>query len=427
MRQMIVQVPQGKGKDVFETAKQHQGKNLIQFGAMGRDGPIDVVVLHTVNREIEPILKALEPIADLQVALFPHGVLALQPPPSETPESVTDVQPRSSLEIFLAGLQSIGSWRSLLAYAAAGGGIAWIGLFTNSSFLLVAAMLIAPFAEPAMNVAIATARGDRQLLKQSLWRYFAALLVTIAIAGTLSVVFRQEVVTTSMISTSQVSNIALLLPLFGGAAGALNLCQARSSSLVSGTAVGMLVAAALAPPAALIGMAIALGRWEMVMNGVFLLLLQLVGINVAAATVFRAYGLSTQGARYQRGKRWVFPTSLALSGLLIVGLLIWQFSSSPRLQRSSRAQRATAEIQQVIDNSGLASLAYADVRFTRMIPDQNTLLCVLQVQRQAQDVSKDEISDRLTQAVQTRLLAQDFDATPLVSITVLEPPPGQAQ
>ncbi|MBE9078790.1 DUF389 domain-containing protein [Romeria aff. gracilis LEGE 07310] len=176
MRQMIVQVPQGQGKAVFETAKQHQGKNLIQFGAMGRDGPIDVVILHTVNREIEPILQALEPIADLHVALFPHGVLALQPPPSETPESVTDVQPRSSLEIFLAGLQSIGSWRSLLAYAAAGGGIAWIGLFTNSSFLLVAAMLIAPFAEPAMNVAIATARGDRTLLKQSLLRYFAALV-----------------------------------------------------------------------------------------------------------------------------------------------------------------------------------------------------------------------------------------------------------
>ena len=106
--------------------------------------------------------------------------------------------------------------RSLLAYAAAGGGIAWIGLFTNSSFLLVAAMLIAPFAEPAMNVAIATARGDRTLLKQSLWRYFVALLVTIGIAGFLSLLFRQEVVTTSMISTSQVSNIAILLPLIGG-------------------------------------------------------------------------------------------------------------------------------------------------------------------------------------------------------------------
>lgn len=422
MRQMIVQVPQGQGQKVFKVAQQHCGQNLIQFGASGQDGPIDVVVLHTINREVEPILKALEPLSDLQVTLLPHGILALQPPPSETPESVTDVQPRSSLEVFLAGLQSIGSWRSLLAYAAAGGGIAWIGLFTNSSFLLVAAMLIAPFAEPAMNVAIATARGDRLLLQQSLIRYFVALLVTISIAGILSVIFRQEVVTNSMISTSQVSNITILLPLIGGAAGALNLCQARSSSLVSGTAVGMLVAAALAPPAALIGMAVALGRWEMVTNGVFLLLLQLAGINVAAAAVFRAYGLSTKGARYQRGKPWVFPASLMISGLLILGLLTWQFSSLPYLQRSNIAQRATAEIQKVINSSDLAKLAYADVQFTQTIKDQNTLLCLLQVQRKSQDVPTDQIKDRLTKTVQSRLMEQDFNITPLVNITVLEPP-----
>ena len=421
MRQMIIQVPQGNGREVFDIAQQHQGKNLIQFEALGHDSLIDVVILHITNRQVESILKALEPISELQVTLFPHGVLALQPPPSETPQSVTDVEPRSSLEVFLAGLQSVGSWRSLLAYAAAGGGIAWIGLFTNSSFLLVAAMLIAPFAEPAMNVAIATARGDRTLLKQSLWRYFVALLVTIGIAGFLSLLFRQEVVTTSMISTSQVSNIAILLPLIGGAAGALNLVQAKSSSLVSGAAVGMLIAAALAPPAALVGMAMALGRWDMVMNGIFLLLLQLAGINVAAAIVFRAYGLSTQGARYQRGKQWVFPVSLGVSSLVILGLLIWQFSSPPRLQRSSQTQRATAEIQKVVNDSGLARLVYADVQFTQTIKDQNTLLSVLHVQRQTQEMSSEQIRDSLTQTIQSRL-AQNFDITPLVSINVLELP-----
>lgn len=173
--------------------------------------------------------------------------------------------------------------------------------------------------------------------------------------------------------------VAILLPLIGGAAGALNLCQAKSSSLVSGSAVGMLVAAALAPPAALIGMAVALGRWELVLNGAFLLLLHLLGIHVAATVVFRAYGLSTQGARYQRGKRWIFPVGLGISSVLILGLLTAQLSSLPYMQRASLAQRATAEISQVIDASDLADLAYADVRFTQIIQDQNTLLCLIQV------------------------------------------------
>ncbi len=41
-----------------------------------------------------------------------------------------------------------------------------------------------------------------------------------------------------------------------------NFVQSERSSLVSGAAVGMQVAASLAPPAGLVGMAIAIGRWD---------------------------------------------------------------------------------------------------------------------------------------------------------------------
>jgi len=53
------------------------------------------------------------------------------------------------------------------------------------------------------------------------------------------------------VDVSEISSVGALLPLVAGAAGALNQMQAQSNSLVSGTAVGLLVAAALAPPAGL--------------------------------------------------------------------------------------------------------------------------------------------------------------------------------
>jgi len=68
----------------------------------------------------------------------------------------------------------------------------------------------------------------------------------------------------------------------------------------------MLVAACLAPPAGLIGMAIAIGRWDMVVNGVFVLLLQLGGINLSASLMFRADSLFAGGARYQRCKKKLY-------------------------------------------------------------------------------------------------------------------------
>ena len=423
MRQLLIQVPQGHGDEVLEQAEAHQGTNLVQFEGTSSDRRVDMVFVHVANGQVESLLAKLETIPHLHVTLIPRGVITLKPPPSEAPQQVTDVKNLSPIEIFLGGLQSVGSWRGFLGYAALGGVVVWIGLFTNSSFLLVAAMLIAPFAGPAMNVAIATARGDKTLLWRSLVRYFSALGVTIVVALLLSLVLRQEIPTSLMVDNSQISAVSVLLPLAAGAAGALQLVQSQRSSLVSGASVGMLVAASLAPPAGIVGMATALGEWNMAVSGVFLLFLQLVGINLSAATLFRCFGLSAQGARYKRGKPWVFPAALAVTVTVLAGLLTLQFSNSPNFQRSSRAQRINAEIQQVINQSDLAQLVEANVRFTRSdIKGQDTLLGLLYVQRQeGVTLSSDEISDRLSRDIRRQLL-QRFNVTPLIDVTVFEPP-----
>jgi uncharacterized hydrophobic protein (TIGR00271 family) len=257
MRQLLIQVPRGTGEEVLEIAQKYDGANLAQFQVTGSDGAIDLAIIHVSNSKVEGLLGELEDLPELHVTLIPRGVMPLQPPAFEAPEQVTNVEPRSPIEIFLAGLQSVGSWKGFLGYAAVAGVVVWIGLFTNTNYLLVAAMLIAPFAGPAMNVAIATARGDITLLKRSLIRYFAALGVAIVIGWLLSLILQQQVITELMLATNTVSAVAVLIPLVSGTAGALNLVQSERSSLVSGAAAGMLVSVSLAPPAALVGMAIA--------------------------------------------------------------------------------------------------------------------------------------------------------------------------
>jgi len=424
VRQLLIQVPRGCGKQVLEIAKAFDGANLALFEAMGSDGAIDLAIVHLSNNKVEGLLGELESLPQLHVTLIPQGVMALQPPPEEAPQQVTSVETRSPIEIFLAGLQSVGSWKSFLGYAAAAGVVVWIGLYTNTNYLLVAAMLIAPFAGPAMNLAIATARGDVTLLKRSLLRYFSGLCVTIVVALALSLILRQEIATSQMIQTSELSSVAVLLPLAAGAAGALNLVQSERSSLVSGAAVGMLVAASLAPPAGLVGMAIAIGRWDMVTSGLFVLLLQLVGINLTATILFRVFGLSIRGSRYRRGKQWVFVATLAVTVVALIGLLTLQLSNPPEFQRSTRAQRANAEIQQVVKASDTTNLVEANIRFTRSeIQGQNTLLGVVYVQRKpGVTASTEEIRNTLTRAIQSRLLEQGFNVTPLIDVNVLEAP-----
>ena len=100
------------------------------------------------------------------------------------------------------GLQSLGGWPSFLTYSAVAGAIVWVGLVTDTIFLLTAAMLIAPYAAPAMTTALATARGDRHLLARSVGRYLTSVARTTAVAALLTVVAGVSEVTNLMVDVA---------------------------------------------------------------------------------------------------------------------------------------------------------------------------------------------------------------------------------
>lgn len=433
MRLLVVQVPRGEGERVLELARRYEASVVSMTQALDEHGAsVDVTMLHLSNARVGPLLSHLEMIQSFKVSLLPTGVLTLQPPASEAPEQVTDVTPRSPFEIFVAGLQSIGSWQSFLSYAFVAGVVVWLGLYTNTVFLLVAAMLIAPFAGPAMNAAIATARGDLDLLWHSVVRYFSALGVTIVTAGTISFIIDQEAATELMSSVANLSTVAILLPLAAGTAGALQLTQSERSSLVSGAAIGMLVAASLAPPAGLIGMGVAIGEWEMALNGLFLLGLQLAGINLTGALVFRWFGLTPEGPRYSRGRPGVTWISLAVTVMSIAALLGVQFGSSePTLVRATLEQQLRYITLSVVRAEPQAGAAQLTVEFTRAeIPGQHTVLVVLYIQRHVEDngvVPDEQFSQELARRIQQEIQAEVEHVTPLVSVTVLRAPERQSR
>lgn len=425
MRQLLIQVDRDRSDDVLELVQTHDGLNVIQTHTAQHNDNRDLIVAHLSNSKIESVLEGLKPIPDVQVTLVPHYVFPMKPPPSEYPPQLVDVTPRSPIEIWLGGLQSIGSWKSFLGYTVGAGIIVWIGLFTNTIYLLIAAMLLAPFASPAMNVAIATATGDWRLLYRSLLRYVVSLVVMIVTTFVLSFLFRQSSVTQSMISVSKMASMAVLLPLTAGAAGALNLVQSERSSLVSGSAVGLMIAASLAPPAGMMGMAAALGRWGMVQNGFFLLVLQLVAINLAGAFVFRAYGLRTEGSRYDPGERRVLAGSIAVTILLLAGLLSFQYISGPDLQRLSVEREMASGVRSALEQGDVVTPVELDVHFVDS-DSQGDNRAVFEISVQPRDnIAVDEraLRSHVTEEVRRYVQNNQQDIRPLVDTTILSSPP----
>jgi uncharacterized hydrophobic protein (TIGR00271 family) len=426
VREVLVRVPAGRGEWVVEVAcSAGAAMPVVQRGDDGCGGAVDLVILHLPNSAVGELLEALGSEENLHVAFQPSGSFALQPPHERIDRSVRDVTSRSPVEILLAGVQSIGSWKGFLSYAAASGVVVWLGLTTETVYLLVAAMLISPFAGPAMNTAIATARGDFQLLWRSIARYVVALAVAAATAAVLSLIARQDVVTDLMSAISSLSRAAFLLPLAAGAAGALHLSQSERSSLVSGAAVGMLVAASLAPPAGLIGIGVVIGDGGMVGNAAFLLALQLVGINLAGAAVFWLFGVRPEGSRYSRGRRGVFIAGLGGTAILLALLLTVQLvSRAPALERSSIAQQVRNHVLAVIREQPGVEPARVVSEFTRpVIAGAHTLLVIVHVQS-AGDASLSPESGAEAEAHLARTLAvriaERFEGVhPLVHVSMM--------
>ncbi len=415
MRQLALTVDPSQTEAVIEAARKHDIVLFAQVDAQAEDSLRQMLIFEAPNARIEAFVGAIEDHEGLRAIFAPQGIISLRPPASEAEDQMLDIQPRSPLEVFLDGLQSIGSWPGFLSYAVIGGIIVWIGLFTESVFLLVAAMLIAPFAGPAMTLAIATARGDHTLLMRSLSRYCAALLASIATAYLLSVIFDQQIATALMIETSMRSTVSFLLPLAAGVAGALNLVQSERSSLVSGAATGMLVAAALAPPAGLVGMGLALGEMDMVISSLWALAIQIVGINLAGFVVFRIYGLGTKGARYPRGNTTIARASIVISTIALAALLAVQFWKTPQFQQSSLAQRISASVQkEVIDTPGMRPMIIQS-QFTRNRSwGENPVWVTVKLQGALSESEKQAFANRLEARVE-----QEFGVTALIELSAV--------
>jgi uncharacterized hydrophobic protein (TIGR00271 family) len=363
MRQITVTVKKGTGSEILSIAQQHQGRNLVRLPASDENGDREMVIVNVNNNNVGPLLEKLSTYPDAKITLIPSNIHPMSPPFTELRQQVRDVEPLSPIEVWLGAIQSVGSWKGYLGYTIAGAILVWLGLHIGAIYLLIAAMILSPFPEPAINLALGTARGDNHLFTSSLFRYFISLSLTILITAALSFVVGQQVASPTMVQVSEVSSAIILLPIVAGAAGALNIVQSQNSSLVSGTAVGLLIAASLAPPAGLIGMSLAIGRWDMIENGVFVLLLQLFAIHISSTLVFRLYGNKPEGENFDRGTEKLFWIAFGLSMVAVIALLSWQFLTYPNLQRGSISQIANGEIERAVTKSGAAVLLETNLRF----------------------------------------------------------------
>ncbi len=181
--------------------------------------------------------------------------------------------------------------------------VAAIGLMQNNVAVVIGAMVIAPLLGPNLAFAFATALGHRDLMLRALKTNFSGLAVILASSVALGAILRPEVPTSELMARTVVGYDAIALALASGAAAVLSLTTGLSATLV-----GVMVAVALLPPAAAMGIFLGAGNLGAATGAGMLLAVNMVCINLSAQFVFWTQGL--------RPRTWLEKQSAKQSALL---------------------------------------------------------------------------------------------------------------
>jgi len=194
--------------------------------------------------------------------------------------------------------------------------VASIGLIENNVAVIVGAMVIAPLLGPNISLAFATSLGDTELMWQSLRTNLTGLGLAILMAVTIGAVWPGYVNSEEILGRTDVGLDGVLLALASGAAAVLSLTTGLSSALV-----GVMVAVAILPPAATLGMMLGSGQYVHATGAGLLLAVNVVCINLSAKLMFLLKGVKPRTWLEQRKARQSFTVYIAI-WVVTLGLLL---------------------------------------------------------------------------------------------------------
>jgi uncharacterized hydrophobic protein (TIGR00271 family) len=173
--------------------------------------------------------------------------------------------------------------------------IASLGLIQNSTAVVIGAMVVAPLMTPLIGAGLALVQGNTIFFRDSIKAMGFGIGAALLISLFLGLVVPMEQLTPELLARGAPTIIDLGVAFLSGAAAAYAV--ARPSLL--GALAGVAIAAALVPPLATVGIALAEGVWEISEGAAILFATNLVAIILGAAFIYRRLGI--QGSRLGRG------------------------------------------------------------------------------------------------------------------------------
>ncbi|MDH3948389.1 MAG: TIGR00341 family protein [Gammaproteobacteria bacterium] len=195
--------------------------------------------------------------------------------------------------------------------------VAAIGLLENNLAVIIGAMVIAPLLGPNIALSFATALGDRELAWSALKTNLTGLGLALVLSVLIGFFWPYSLDTAELIIRTDVDVDGIVLALASGAAAVLSLASGYSMSLV-----GVMVAVALLPPAATVGLMLGAGQFQNALGAGLLLAVNVVCVNLSGKLVFLFKGIKPRTWLEKRQARQSMKTYVIFWLVVLVILII---------------------------------------------------------------------------------------------------------
>lgn len=330
LRQIIVSAPKDALPDILRQAEEHEALSTTATADLHNTDHICVHILATQDHR-QALLDRLQSLMgtrdDWRITLLPVET-TIPFPEKEKEEEEDDATKdarknrggQSREEIYNNVWKQAQTDRNYLVFVVLSTVVAAFGMIADNVAVVVGAMVIAPLLGPNLALAVGVALGDGKLMGRAITTNAAGIAVALVLSLLIGAVWPVDAASKELMSRTQVGFDGMAIALASGAAAALSLVTGLSSALV-----GVMVAVALLPPTAAIGLFLGAGHPEFALGAALLLCVNVACVNLAAQVVMLSRGITprTWFEKKQARRSSLINGGIWLGLLIALAVLLW--------------------------------------------------------------------------------------------------------
>lgn len=261
--------------------------------------------------------------------------------------------------------------------------IASLGLNTNSTAVIIGAMLISPLMGPIIGMGLSIGINDLELLKSSLKNYMVATVISVITATVYFVITPLTEAQSELLARTSPTLYDVLIALCGGAAGILALSTKGKGNVIPGVAI----ATALMPPLCTAGYGLAVGNLSYFFGAFYLFFINTVFICLATYIGVRMLRFTPKTfldtTRMKKVQRYIVT-------LVVLTMLPATYMTVNIIKRSIYDNNAAKFVKNELTFSGTQIIS-------QTLNEKDNTLNIVAVGKQISDSSITQASRRLAQ------------------------------